>query len=74
MFDHGWKIETSSRKNGTNGKSKSFGFAIIPGHGQKELMKFNGIEFYSNKIIIEDAGSTRIKRQDEQILYQSRSS
>ena len=49
-----------------NGKNKGFGFAVMPKHVQKELLKLHGIEFHGNIIIIEEATSTRIKRSDEQ--------
>ena len=49
-----------------NGKNKGFGFAVMPKHVQKELLKLHGIEFHGNIIIIEEATSTRIKRPDEQ--------
>ena len=51
---------------GKNGKNKGFGFAVMPEHVQKELLKLQGIEFHGNIIIIEEATSTRIKRRDEQ--------
>ena len=51
---------------GKNGKNKGFGFAVIPEHVKKELLKLHGIEFYGNIIIIEEATSTRTKRPDEQ--------
>ena len=49
-----------------NGENKGFGFAVMPKHVQKELLKLHGIEFHGNIIIIEEATSTRIKRPDEQ--------
>ena len=51
---------------GKNGKNNGFGFAILPKHVQKELLKLHEIEFHGNIIIIEKAASTRIKRPDEQ--------
>ena len=50
---------------GKMGENKGFGFAVMPEHVQKELLKLLGVEFHGN-IIIEEATSTRIKRQDEQ--------
>ena len=49
-----------------NGKNKGFGFAVMPEHVQKELLKLHGIAFHGNIIIIEEATSTRIKTPDEQ--------
>ena len=49
-----------------NGKNKGFGFAVMPEHLQKELLKLHGIEFHDNIIIIVEATSARIKRSDEQ--------
>ena len=51
---------------GKTGKNEGFGFAVMPEHVQKELIKLHGIEFHSRIIIIEEATSTRIKRPDEQ--------
>ena len=51
-----------------NGKKKGFGFAVMPEHVQKELLKLHRTEFHGNVIIIEEATSTRIKRPDEQGL------
>ena len=52
--------------SGKSGKNKGSGFAVMPEHLQKEVLKLHGIEFHGNKIIIEEATSTRIKRPDEQ--------
>ena len=57
---------------GKNGKNKGFGFAVMPEHVQKELLKLHGTEFHGNIIIIEEATSTRIKRWDEQKTRLSR--
>ena len=51
---------------GKNGKNKGFGFAVMPEHVQKELLKLHGINFHGNIIITEEATSTSIKRPDEQ--------
>ena len=51
---------------GKSGENKGFGFAVMPEHVQKELLKLHGIEFHGNNIVIEKATSTRIKIQDEQ--------
>ena len=58
------KIVVSNYRLEKNGKNKGFGFAVIPKHVQKELLKLHGIEFHG--IIIEEATSTRIKRPDDQ--------
>ena len=57
---------------GKNGKIKGFGFAVMPEHVQKELLKLHGIEFNGNIIIIEETTSTRIKRLDQQKTELSR--
>ena len=49
-----------------NEKNKGFGFAVMPEHVQKELLKLHGIDFHGNIIIIEEAASAKIKRLDEQ--------
>ena len=59
------KIVVSKLPTGKNGKNKGFGFAVMPEHVQKELLKLHGIEFHGNKIIIEEATSTSIKSPDE---------
>ena len=51
---------------GKKGKNKSFGFAVMPEHVQKELLKLHGIELHGIVIIIEETTSIRIKRTDEQ--------
>ena len=44
----------------------------MPEHVKKELLKLHGREFHGNKIIIEKATSTRIKKLDEQNTQRSR--
>ena len=43
----------------------------MPEHVQKELLKLHEKQFHDNKIIIEEATSTRIKRPDEQNAQRS---
>ena len=63
------RIELATDKGGEN---KGFGFAVMPEHVQKELLKLHEIEFLSNKIIIdEEATSTKLKRPDEQNTQKS---
>ena len=53
------RVKLATDKSGEN---KGFGFAVMPEHVQKELLKLHEIEFLSNKIIIdEEAKSTKIK-------------
>ena len=64
------RVDSPTRKNR---KNKGFGFAVMPEHVQKELLKLHRTEFHGNVIIIEEATSTRIKRPDEQGLPRNES-
>ena len=57
------RVDLPTRKNG---KNKGFGFAVMPEHLQKELLKIHRITFHGNIIIIEETTSKRITGPDEQ--------